>query len=95
MLRNKFVFSFKNRSRTGKTDNFSSPDYECTPIDIPLQQLHSACQFTYANEYRFHWSVWRVIFLCQAAKQLEQKMACCYQDKGENLRHDHLCFKRK
>ena len=26
LSRNKSVFSFKNRSRTGKTDNFSSPD---------------------------------------------------------------------
>ena len=25
LLRNKSVFSFKNRSRTGKTDDFSSP----------------------------------------------------------------------
>ena len=28
LSRNKSVFSFKNRSRTGKTDDFSSPDAE-------------------------------------------------------------------
>ena len=33
LTRNKSVFSFKNRSRTGKTDDFSSPDPDMT-LDV-------------------------------------------------------------